>query len=59
MSADPDRPAIKTVIDPFAPREFQWRATYGDYDLGDPTGWGATEADAIADLTEWDEENDG
>lgn len=27
-----------------------WSATFDDYDLGDPTGHGATEAQAIEDL---------
>ena len=27
-----------------------WSATFADYDLGDPIGHGATEAEALADL---------
>jgi hypothetical protein len=40
------------------PDEFDWRAVYEDHKSGDPIGWGETEQEAIADLTEWDEEND-
>lgn len=31
---------------------FDWEATYDNYEGGDPVGHGATEAEAIADLTE-------
>lgn len=46
------RPEIKTeyVYPPIPRRQFDWRATYGDYDLDDPMGWGATEQEAIDDL---------
>jgi hypothetical protein len=43
---------IRTSFDvkPIPSRGFDWSATDGDYDLGDPIGWGATEQEAIADL---------
>jgi hypothetical protein len=37
---------------PIPIRCFDWVATRGDYDLGDLQGFGATEAEAIADLEE-------
>jgi hypothetical protein len=43
---------IKTERDEVAPRQFGWVATVGDYDLDDPIGRGATEAEAIQDLLE-------
>jgi len=30
-----------------------WLATFGDFDLGDAVGTGATEAQAVADLYLW------
>jgi hypothetical protein len=46
------RPEIKTsyVYPPIPWRGFDWCATFGDYDLGDPQGFGATEQEAIDDL---------
>jgi hypothetical protein len=46
------REPIKTKYDPppIPYRGADWTATFGDYDLGDPIGTGATEAEAIADL---------
>jgi len=35
---------------PIPVRQYDWRATYSDYDVGDLMGYGATEAEAIADL---------
>lgn len=43
---------IKTSQDEVAPHQFGWIATVGDYDLDDPIGRGATEAEAIQDLLE-------
>jgi hypothetical protein len=43
---------VKTKQDEIAPRAFEWVATIGDYDLDDPIGRGATEAEAIQDLLE-------
>lgn len=46
---------IKTVYDPkpIPVRWFDWEAIeYDTYDLGSPTGYGATEEEAIADLKE-------
>ena len=31
-------------------RRFDWSAVTGDYEAGDPVGWGTTEQAAIADL---------
>ena len=47
-------PAIKTasIYPPIPIRSFDWQATLGDYDEGDTVGYGATEAEAIADLRE-------
>jgi hypothetical protein len=41
---------IKTWTDEVAPRQFQWLACVGDYDLDDKVGQGATEVEAINDL---------
>lgn len=38
------------VRPPIPLRRFDWRASFEDYDLGDPIGHGATEDEAIADL---------
>ena len=35
---------------PIPLRIFDWQATLDGYDMGDPIGHGATEAEAIADL---------
>jgi len=35
---------------PIPVRCCDWTATYADYDLGDPIGYGATEEEAINDL---------
>lgn len=35
---------------PIPQRQFDWEATYSDYDFGDPIGFGATEVDAVLDL---------
>lgn len=40
------------VYPPIPDRRFDWQVTRGSYDLGDKVGWGATEAEAIADLFE-------
>jgi hypothetical protein len=37
---------------PIPIRNHDWTATFEDYDLGDPTGTGATEQDAVNDLIE-------
>lgn len=46
------RDPVKTKYDPppIPWRGADWSATFGDYDLGDLIGTGATEAEAIADL---------
>ena len=43
---------IRTLYDPkpIPPRQFDWSATWGDYDLGAPIGYGATEQEAMRDL---------
>lgn len=43
---------IKTERDEVAPSRWGWTATVGDYDLDDPIGHGASEAEAISDLLE-------
>ena len=50
---------IKTTYDPppIPMRQFDWSATFEDYDLGDPIGHGATEKDALIDL-QWYLEDD-
>jgi hypothetical protein len=35
---------------PIPTRSHDWQATFGDYDAGDPMGFGATEMEAIDDL---------
>lgn len=37
---------------PIPDRSCDWTATLDGYDAGDPIGYGATEAEAIADLKE-------
>lgn len=37
---------------PIPTRDNDWSAVTDNYDMGDPIGRGATEADAIADLKE-------
>ena len=37
---------------PIPRREFDWTATLDNYEPGDPVGCGASEAEAVADLTE-------
>ncbi|HEY6564210.1 MAG TPA: hypothetical protein VIY86_06915 [Pirellulaceae bacterium] len=38
---------------PIPIRQFDWEATFADYDLGDPIGFGRTEEEALADLMEY------
>ena len=47
-----DAPKIVTeyVYPPIPIRAFDWCATLDGYEPNDPIGWGATEAEAIADL---------
>jgi hypothetical protein len=42
---------------PIPPREFDWQATRDGWEPGCPIGYGATEAEAIADLLAIEEEN--
>jgi len=44
------RDPVKVVFVAGAPEPFSWQATFGDYDLDDPVGVGATAEDAIEDL---------
>jgi hypothetical protein len=44
------RDKITTWTDEVAPRQFQWLACVGDYDLDAKVGQGATEGEAISDL---------
>jgi len=46
MNRDPIKVAEDTLNPPFA----RFIATFGDWDLGDPIGTGATREAAIADL---------
>jgi hypothetical protein len=41
---------------PIPPRQFDWTAVTDSYEPGHPIGYGATEAEAIADLREQMEE---
>jgi len=52
MEIEMDVTRIKTSYDPppVPSRSFDWNAVVGDYDEGDPVGYGATEQEAIADL---------
>jgi len=52
MEIDMDVTCIKTSYDPppVPFRSFDWKAVVGDYDEGDPVGYGATEQEAIEDL---------
>lgn len=43
-------------LKPIPFRHYDWEATGVNYEAGDPIGFGATEADAIADLNEQIEE---
>jgi hypothetical protein len=46
------RDPIKVAEDMYAPPFARYVASYGDWDLGDPIGTGATREAAIADLIE-------
>jgi hypothetical protein len=50
---------VKTAYDPppIPTRNHDWSATFEDYDLGDPIGWGPTEKDALMDF-EWQIDGD-
>ena len=43
-------------IKPIPVRSFDWEATFDDYDLGDPIGFGRTEEEALADLMQYVDE---
>lgn len=45
---------IKTYYDPkpIPHRDCDWTATFGDWDLGQPIGYGATEQEAMRDLVD-------
>lgn len=47
---EPRKIVTKYDPPPIPWRGADWSATFGDHDLGDPIGTGATEAEAIADL---------
>jgi hypothetical protein len=42
----------RNIYPPIPDRRFDWSAVTDDYDLGSPIGYGATEAQAVADLVE-------
>lgn len=42
----------QNIRPPVPSRNFDWQATWDDYDLGDPVGYGPTPDAAIADLRE-------
>jgi hypothetical protein len=44
-------------LKPIPIRFYDWEAVLDNYEAGHPIGFGATEADAIADLNEQIEEN--
>lgn len=48
------KPKIRTecVYPPIPLRQFDWSATFDNYEPGCPCGWGRTEQEAIADLLE-------
>ncbi|MEJ0017491.1 MAG: hypothetical protein WDN25_13190 [Acetobacteraceae bacterium] len=54
MAADAPAMLIVTehVYPPIPIRQFDWRATFKEWDLGDPMGEGPTEFAAIVDLLE-------
>lgn len=45
------------VHPPIPIRDFDWSATYEDYQPGDMVGWGFTKAEAIEDLKQKTEES--
>lgn len=57
MTDTAERPIKTTYIYPPIPtRRFDWQAVRDGWDLGEPVGMGQTEADAVADLLEQEEE---
>jgi hypothetical protein len=44
------------IYPPIPIRNFDWEATRSDYEYGDPIGYGNTEAEAIQNLLELEEE---
>lgn len=56
-------PAVKIVTSywakPIPERKFDWSAVTDDYEPGAPIGYGRTEADAIADLNDKLEADNG
>ena len=44
---------------PIPPRQFDWVATFDGYEPGGPVGYGRTEQDAIDDLLEIDDQDNG
>lgn len=47
---NPRKIVTECIRPPIPIRQFDWRATYAGYEPGDPMGYGATEAEAMADL---------
>jgi hypothetical protein len=56
-----DKRKIRTDfwMKPIPPRQFDWCATFDDYEGGGPIGYGATEQEAIADLLDIDADDNG
>ena len=50
------RTEAEFIYPPIPVRKFDWQATRGDYDEGDPIGHGETEKEAILDLLEQESE---
>lgn len=54
----PQKIRTENIFPPIPIRAFDWCATFENYEPGCPIGYGATEQEAIDDLLEqWDEDN--
>lgn len=47
------------VYPPIPERQFDWIATYEGYEPGEPIGYGSTEAEAIRDLKDITDDDNG
>ena len=50
LFAEHGKPETRYWAKPIPFRQYDWEATWPDYEGGDPVGFGLTEQDAIADL---------